>query len=64
MSQKPVFSEGPKIEFIATIYSRKTLFLLGTKEPSQKKRLLAYEHLNITDRLLVGRAAAGAPPEV
>jgi hypothetical protein len=31
---------------LQAIYTGKTLFSLGTKEPSQKKRLLAYnEHL-------------------
>jgi hypothetical protein len=43
------FSEGAKIGLlIHAIYSGKTLVLLGTKEPSPKKRLLAYkEHLNL-----------------
>jgi hypothetical protein len=38
------FSEGPKIGLLLqAIYSGKTLSLLGTKEPSQKKRLLAFK---------------------
>jgi hypothetical protein len=47
--QEAAFSEGPKIGLLLqAIYSGKTVFLLGTNEPSQKKRLLAYkEHLSL-----------------
>ena len=46
LSQKPLFLKGPQGLLLQAIYTGKTLFLLGTKEPFQKKRLLAYkEHL-------------------
>jgi hypothetical protein len=51
MSQKPLFLRGPKGLLLQAIYSSKTLFLLGTKESSQKKLPLTYkEHLTYEER--------------